>query len=53
MKELTDSEKYILTTMFKNFKNLFDDADYIYIHGDCFDANDLFALAEKLGVDDY
>lgn len=54
MQELTDSEKHILAIMFRNFKNLLDDADYLYMRGgDCFDANDLFALAEKLGVDDY
>ena len=54
MKELTDSEKRILTIMFRNFKNLLDNADYLYMRGgDCFDANDLFDLAEKLGVEDY
>lgn len=53
--ELTDEEKEILRVMFRNMNEVIDLCDgYIDIHGKSyFYRNDLFDLAEKLGVEEY
>jgi len=52
--ELTDEEKEILEVMFRNMKEFIDLCDgCLDIHGEIFRRNDLFYLAEKLGVEEY
>lgn len=52
--KLTDEEKEILRVMFRNMNEIIDLGDgYLDIHGESFDRNDLFDLAEKLGVEKY
>ena len=52
--ELTGEEKEILKVMFRNMNEVFDLCNgYIDINGETFNGNDLFRLAEKLGVEEY
>ena len=52
--ELTDKEKEILRVMFRNMNEIINLCDgYLDIHGESFGRNDLFDLAEKLGVEEY
>ena len=49
--EFTENEKTILKIMFTNYHNLLNEVEYLYMNGECFSHNDLFYLAEKLGID--
>ena len=50
-RELTNNEKEILIVMFKNMNEVIHlCGGYLDIHGESFGVNDLFCLADKLGV---
>lgn len=50
-KKLTKKEREILIVMFKNMYEVINVCDgHLDIHGESFGANDLFCLADKLGV---
>lgn len=51
--ELTELEKKVLSIMFKNLDTVIEFCDGVLnlYNSDTFDRNDLFNLAEKLGID--
>lgn len=51
--KFTEQEKIILKVMFQNMRNVIDSCDEFNINYACFDKNDLFYLAEKLGISNY
>lgn len=48
--EFTETEQKILELMFSNMDNILDMLDTYSLDNDSFSRNDLFNLAEKLGI---
>ena len=48
--EFSEKEKAILLYMFDNVQDIINLNEYIVINGEVFNSNDLYDLAEKIGL---
>ena len=48
--EFSEKEKAILFYMFDNVQDIINLNEYIVINGEVFNSNDLYDLAEKIGL---